>query len=830
MANYATLKAAIQQVVKTNGNNEITGALLQQSLLAMINSLGAGFHFMGIATPTTNPGTPDQNVFYLASTAGTYANFGSLVLADGEIAILKYNGAWSKDLTGAASLEIVNQFRRNINDLTYLLSNVSEDRTIVPTYSDGFINSTGGVTASQYARYCDFIPITDGARYYYNAKTASSWYIGYYASNNESSFIGSQQLPQSPSTATRIDLLIPNGAQYFRLTTIKDNNPPVVQEIGPSTLLDNRVITYINNLQSQIDNIDIATIRDLLSNVDVSNVLEPNYTRGGFINATGGVTASQYAKYSDFVKITDGAEYDFYSATSTGWYIGYYSSNNENSFISAQQEPGGTQKVELVIPSGAQYFRISVNDSTSYGKINEFIPGGLLSKKVIEYIDELQQQIDAGNGDNYAGIDKLGYINSPGLFDADLLYVPMYGQSYTVANDGQYKITDTFDPNVYMHGLTRPIGAGSQTLRPLSVPADEEYIISDFGNIFSQLLKKYTYKEQDILVGSYGEGSRSVMELSKNNPYGEGYHTYETVFEPGVANACAAAANANKSISCPFILYLQGESDTVEGARPSAATPDSYCKGDKNLYKQYLLQLKNDMQQTIKTATGQTISPVMFIYTCGNDNFRSKESGIQQACLELAQENADIFVVGPYYEMPSMGAHPSPDGRRWLAELFAKQVFETLVNGEDTTMKIASTKINGKNLVLSVKTPFAPLQVDTWTYPERANYGFMLFSKVGGVLTNIPISSVVVSGEKIVLCTNSDLSQISGLFVTYGNSDVNGGGNICDSGKWRSYYKYASNNNGTGNIVYIPKDKDGNTLVGKHYPMQSWMPQFGMDV
>ena len=35
MANYATLKAAIQDVVRTNGNNEITGALLQQSLLAM---------------------------------------------------------------------------------------------------------------------------------------------------------------------------------------------------------------------------------------------------------------------------------------------------------------------------------------------------------------------------------------------------------------------------------------------------------------------------------------------------------------------------------------------------------------------------------------------------------------------------------------------------------------------------------------------------------------------------------------------------------------------------------------------------------------------------
>lgn len=115
MANYASLKSAIQQVIKTNGKNKITGALLQQSLLSMINSLGVGYQFAGVATPSTNPGTPDQNVFYIASTAGTYANFGGLVLADGEISILKYNGAWSKDSTGAVSLEIVNQLGQYVD-------------------------------------------------------------------------------------------------------------------------------------------------------------------------------------------------------------------------------------------------------------------------------------------------------------------------------------------------------------------------------------------------------------------------------------------------------------------------------------------------------------------------------------------------------------------------------------------------------------------------------------------------------------------------------------------------------------------------------------------
>lgn len=109
MANYQALKTAIQQVVKTNGNNEITGALLQQSMLSMINSLGTGYQFIGVATPSTNPGTPDQNVFYLASTAGTYSNFNSLSLSENEVAILKYNGQWTKEITGA-NAAVVNMY------------------------------------------------------------------------------------------------------------------------------------------------------------------------------------------------------------------------------------------------------------------------------------------------------------------------------------------------------------------------------------------------------------------------------------------------------------------------------------------------------------------------------------------------------------------------------------------------------------------------------------------------------------------------------------------------------------------------------------------------
>lgn len=150
MSNFSALIATIQANIKTNGQEEITGAILQDVLEAMVQALGTeainnletalsnevgnrqnadgtlqnnidaealragtaegglqtaingiksnidnGFVYAGIATPSGTPAS--GKVFYLALTAGTYTNFGGLVVTQG-INILKYNGsAWSQE-------------------------------------------------------------------------------------------------------------------------------------------------------------------------------------------------------------------------------------------------------------------------------------------------------------------------------------------------------------------------------------------------------------------------------------------------------------------------------------------------------------------------------------------------------------------------------------------------------------------------------------------------------------------------------------------------------------------------------------------------------------
>lgn len=95
MANWRDLKAAVAEVIKTNGNNEITGQILQDTLNSIISNVGANATLVGVATPTTNPGAPDGNVFYFATQAGTYTNFGRVDLNEG-LNILLWNGtSWA---------------------------------------------------------------------------------------------------------------------------------------------------------------------------------------------------------------------------------------------------------------------------------------------------------------------------------------------------------------------------------------------------------------------------------------------------------------------------------------------------------------------------------------------------------------------------------------------------------------------------------------------------------------------------------------------------------------------------------------------------------------
>ena len=139
-----------------------TSPLSQKAITDWINK---GYQFRGVATPSTNPGTPDGPVFYFATKAGIYANFNSISVADGEVVILQWdNGAWTKKTTGfAAEQEIIYDVSaRNGGDvfesLQALLSS-SNLNTLIPTsvrrggMSIRFIQGSVSSSSNTYVQY-----------------------------------------------------------------------------------------------------------------------------------------------------------------------------------------------------------------------------------------------------------------------------------------------------------------------------------------------------------------------------------------------------------------------------------------------------------------------------------------------------------------------------------------------------------------------------------------------------------------------------------------------------------------------------------------------------
>ena len=113
MADFNALEALINAYIKQNGVKAITGQVLNGVLRGMVSALGKGWTVAGEAEPNTDPGTMTGPVAYIAHTAGTYTNFGGLVVNDGEVAFLKYNEqVWTKEVL--ASLQATATVDENV--------------------------------------------------------------------------------------------------------------------------------------------------------------------------------------------------------------------------------------------------------------------------------------------------------------------------------------------------------------------------------------------------------------------------------------------------------------------------------------------------------------------------------------------------------------------------------------------------------------------------------------------------------------------------------------------------------------------------------------------
>ena len=354
MANYNNLKTAIQDVIKANGNQEITGEIMQNALLSMINSLGAGYQFVSVATPETNPGTPDQKVFYIANGKGTYVNFGGLVVDEDEVVLLVYDDAWKKLLSGIASNSKLTELDVRVFGLDAKLGfRFDSDKIIKGSY---YHSSTGVVLSSPTYDRTPLIEV-EGDYLFYGGLNRSISIASFDKNKTFISYAGTDPARDSGVFA------LPDGTRYvginFKLELYPDgysNGYIYVQsELREYVELLNK---YILDMGETVKHFRVKNGDNLLNPLTIL----PNTV----LSANGKTVASTIYYTTDYIKIQPNTQYKILfrgtgSATARGYEL--YDGKKHPVLFNFDAPTASIQTT-----TNAQYIRLSIGNS--YGAAN----------------------------------------------------------------------------------------------------------------------------------------------------------------------------------------------------------------------------------------------------------------------------------------------------------------------------------------------------------------------------------------------------------------------------------------------------------------------------
>lgn len=382
MANWQILKAAIADVIKTNGNQEITGLVLQNVLNNIISNLGANATFANIATPSTNPGTPDGPVFYLATQSGTYSNFGGAIV-ENEAAILLYNGStWVKKATGIALTESVLNLvaKSTIIDPQTLNSynKIDPDRLIL---GKNFRPSDGSVYDLTGSFVSNFIDVLGVDKVY--SQIYANGYM--YAYDENFAFISDVQHSGTEYTLSE-------NTRYVRLAgkqSLIENNSLYLYLKNDTTyyaygITEDKIYTdeKMSDVEGIIDGVKVfINIRDT-SNQYVNKInYVTDFIDGITINIKGKEQLMATACSSVFIDVL-GLEKFYCPAYVYGSIYGY---DDEMNFVKALPINGGGFSGAYLVEDGIRYVRISVSSKDNKNRVFFYVREEDLSVKTNMY-------------------------------------------------------------------------------------------------------------------------------------------------------------------------------------------------------------------------------------------------------------------------------------------------------------------------------------------------------------------------------------------------------------------------------------------------------------
>lgn len=274
MANWTTLKEAIANVIKTNGNQEITGRVLQNTLTSIVNAVGENATFADIATPSTNPGTPDGPVFYLATNPGVYSNFNGLTVLNGEAAILLWNnGKWSKKDSGFGTKEKISELSSEINGKVFFQTELNYGSQPFEIFQKLEKGKT----------YVFVSTVPCNIEYY----TSDGVYKHLFDNQTETTFVCPSNYDEAKSQLV-IRKISENGTMLIKNSGIANKQQELIEDVSALTEQIHLIADTLSKRKDLVANKDYQVLRGQVNTNSFLNPNDANYWRSSPIEVKRG--------------------------------------------------------------------------------------------------------------------------------------------------------------------------------------------------------------------------------------------------------------------------------------------------------------------------------------------------------------------------------------------------------------------------------------------------------------------------------------------------------------------------------------------------------------
>lgn len=640
------------------------------------------------------------------------------------------------------------------------------------------------------------IAITVGA----NAYEPSTGYA------NQFMMVLGTEIPSSFSKKGQRSLSMPI---YTGLDPVLSNNTK--SEIGGSLAND----IALDGRMKHFEGYEIASVNQFNKAVTFAGWRAPN----------GDVTSSDNLIHTGPIKVSNGKYH--IEADPWGSFYATYSLTaldaNLNPIVD-KGLPQNTQVTSYEVTPGVEYIDVSFHrnllSSMQISKSDVRLPyeeyGKMLDGSKVKGLDSSSLFSPSIHNESLMG-------NTP-LIDLkkyDVLHFVQYGQSLSIGAETTSALTTVPVARNFRLG-SNVWDYQSSVLNPL-INVDREDSVVVTTNVFSDLFRREIKADVDFIATSSGVGSTTVAELSD-----EAKSAYPR-FLGHVNNAKISAGS--KTIACPAIIYIQGESDYTASNTTSVIANASTYLDRVALYKSRLIALKNKMQAHIMATYGQSEKPLFFVHNPGGIWGGYKDKFVQMAQIQACNENEDMLLIGSPYYMPAFnGGHLTRNGYRMHGEMIGKNIYRTLVKQvRNEPIDPKKFTISGNDIYIDCVVPVQPLMINTWQVAPIRNYGFDVYLND----VQMPISVSLVGGSTIKLSVVGDLATATKIQVNYGTIDTGnnqGCGNICDSDLWVAKYEYVDDTSevstlGTA-VSRRPQKKTGGNIFGEKYPVKNWLTVF----